>query len=83
MMSQSKIETTIGMCVIALTRHIMQKEDVDNESAYKCLLQTELYDLLKDPDSRLYLETNDYLIKAYDTELTGGKNALYNFINKE
>lgn len=82
-MSQSKIETTIGMCVIALTRHIMQKENVDYESAYKRLLQTELYDLLKDQDSRLYLETNDYLIKAYDTESTEGKNALYNFINKE
>ena len=83
MMSQSKIETTIGMCVIALTRHIMLKENVDYESAYKCLLQTEIYDLLKDQDSRLYLETNDYLIKAYDTESAEGKNALYNFINKE
>ena len=29
--------------------------------------------MLKDPDSRLYLETNDYLIKAYDTESTEGK----------
>lgn len=83
MMSQSKIETTIGMCVIALTRHIMQKENVDYESAYKCLLQTELYDLLKDKDSRLFLETNEYLIKAYDTEVSEGKNALYNLINNE
>ena len=83
MISQSKVETTIGMCVIALTRHIMQKENIDYESAYKCLLQTELYDLLKDAESRLFLETNEYLIKAYDTEILEGKNALYDFINKE
>ena len=60
-MNESKIETTTGMCVIALTKHIMKKKQLDYEAAYKVLLTTELYKLLQDSETRLFLETNEYL----------------------
>lgn len=80
-MSESKIEVTTGMCVVALTRHIMQKKQVDYEKAYKMLLNSEVYKLLQDAETRLFLETNEYLAEAYDCELDFGKDALYEYIN--
>lgn len=82
-MNESRIETAIGMCVVSLTKHIMQKEELDYESSYKKLLTTELYKLLKDIDTRLFLEKNEYLKEAYDTEVKFGKGALYEYINNE
>ena len=81
-MSESKIETTTGMCVVALTRHIMNRKSIDYEAAYKLLLTTELYELLLDAETRLFLEPNDYLCQAYDIELQDGKDALYCYINE-
>ena len=82
-MNEGRIETTIGMCVVALTRHIMEKNTLDYEVAYKDLLTTELYKLLQDKETRLFLETNDYLVKAYDRESESGVDALYEYINKD
>jgi hypothetical protein len=36
---------------------------------------------LRDPDTRLFLEPNNYLCEAYDTEVNVGKDGLYKFIN--
>lgn len=82
-MSENKIETVIGLCVVALTKHIMKSENLDYEMSYKKLLTTELYKLLLDAETRLYLETNDYLNEAYDQENQLGKDALYEYINKD
>ena len=82
-MSEGRIETTMGMSVIALTRHIMSKHNLDYEAAYKKLLTTELYKLLQDAETRLYLETNEYLNAAYDEEIRLGKEALYEYINAD
>lgn len=79
-MSDSKIKTTKGMCVVALTKYIMKKEELDYEKAYKRLLHTELYKLLQDTETRLYLETNEYLVEAYDKESELGIDALYDYI---
>lgn len=80
-MSESKMETTKGMCVVALTKHIMEKQNLEYEAAYKKLLTTELYKLLQDSETRLFLETNAYLIEACDKELEDGKDVLYEYIN--
>lgn len=82
-MSESKIETIMGLCVVALTKHIMKKQSLDYKAAYKKLLTTELYRLLQDPETRLFIETNEYLTEACDEELEGGNNALYEYINKD
>ena len=70
-MSESRIETTTGMCVVALTKHLMQKQNIDYEAAYKKLLCMEIYKLLLDSETRLFLETNEYLCEACDNELQG------------
>ena len=81
-MTESKIETTTGMCVVALTKYIMEKYQTDYESAYKKLLLSELYKLLVDRDTNLYLEPNTFLYAAYEKETESGKEALYDFINE-
>lgn len=80
-MTKSKIENTIGLCVVSLTRHAMKKEGLSLEKAYKKLLTTELYQLLQDSETRLFLEPNEYLCKAYDKEIDSGNDALYEYIN--
>ena len=82
-MSDNKIETTQGLCVVALTRHLMEKYSLPQDKAYAKLIQTELYSLLMDSDTNLFLETNDYLIKASDLEMDIGMAALYKYINAE
>ena len=82
-MDASKITTATGMCVIALTKHIMKKDQIDNEHAYRKLLESELYKLLNDPETRLFLENNNYLCEAYDVECREGKDGLYYFINMD
>lgn len=80
-MDESRIETTTGMCVVALTKYLMKKQNLDYEKAYKKLLGMELYKLLSDTETRLFLETNEYLCEACDRELEEGVDVLYKFIN--
>lgn len=80
-MSREKVEITMGMCVVVLTRHIMEKRSMDYEAAYKKLLTMELYKLLNDVETRLLLETDEYLCGACDKELEAGKDGLYEYIN--
>jgi len=80
-MDANRIETTTGMCVVALAKDLMKKQNIDYEIAYKKLLATELYKLLLDSETRLFLETNEYLCEACDEELEKGADALYEFIN--
>ena len=54
-MDANRIETTTGMCVVALTKHLMKKQNIDYEIAYKKLLATELYKLLLDSEYILFL----------------------------
>jgi hypothetical protein len=81
LMNKDKIDTVKGMCVVALTRFIMDKYGLKQDKAYRKLLMLELYGLLNDTETRLYLETNEFLCEACETELEKGKDALYNFIN--
>ena len=45
------------------------------------MLAMELYKLLLDSETRLFLETNEYLCEACDEEMEKGADALYEFIN--
>lgn len=82
-MSEERVEIVTGICVVAVTKHIMAKQNLDYEAAYKKLLSTELYKLLQDAETRLFLETNEYLCGAYDKEVELGEAALYHYINEE
>ncbi len=82
-MKESKIETTIGLCVVALSKFLMKKYSVLEEEAYQRLMEMELYELLLDTDTRLYLEPNEFLIQCCEIECDKGKEALYRFINAD
>lgn len=82
-MSGGRIETAQGLCVVALTKHLMKKFSVTEDVAYAKLIDMELYSLLTDPETGLFLETNQYLCAACDMELNHGKDALYDYINQE
>ena len=82
-MKESKIETTIGLCVVALSKFLMKKYSVSEEEAYQRLMEMELYELLPDVDTRLYLEPNEFLIECCKLECDEGKEALYRFISVE
>lgn len=43
----------------------------------------ELFKLLSDPETRLFLEDDAYLQRAYETETASGIDALYDFIKPE
>ena len=79
-MSESKIETTKGNCVIALTRHIMDKYGISQDKAFAKLSSTEFFELLNDTGTNLFMEPNDYLCKACDFELNGNTEQMYLFI---
>lgn len=66
---------------MALTKYLMKKQNADYEKAYRKLLSMEFYNLLLDMETRLFLETNEYLCEACDRELDRGVDALYEFIN--
>ena len=82
-LSGGNIETTQGLCVVALTKHLMKKFDVAEDAAYARLIDMELYSLLMDSETGLFLETNQYLCEACDVELDHGSKALYDYINRE
>lgn len=80
-MTDSKIETAIGYCVVALTKHIMKKYNESPDKAFRRLMGLELYSLLLDSDTRLFLETNEYLCECCDVELDQGIDKLYERID--
>ncbi len=82
-MSENKIETAKGLCVIAITKHLMKNFGLSQDKAYAKLLVMELYQLLMDEDTRLFLETNDYLCKCCDIECEQGTDKLYEYINQD
>jgi len=79
-MTDERIRNTIGECAIGLTRHIMSRDAVSHDVAYCKLLGSELFKLIGDPDTRLYLEPNSELVRLYDIERQSGPDALYSAI---
>ena len=82
-MTDGKANTVVGHCVIDLTKYIMSKDGLSADAAYRKLFGTELYKLLNDYDTRLFLEDGEYLRQAYDTEMSEGVDAMYAFIRPE
>ena len=82
-MSGNKIETMTGACVVALAKYLMQRLSLSAEGAFVRLMRTELYSLLLDPETRLFLEPNSYLCGCCELELVQGKDALYKYIAVE
>ena len=82
-MTDGKANTVVGHCVIDLTKYIMAKDGLSIDAAYRNRFAPELYKLLNDYDTRLFLEDGEYLRQAYDTEMSEGVDAMYAFIRPE
>jgi len=81
-MDELKVEHLKGLCVINVTKHLMKKENITHEDAYKKFLSSETYKLLMNTDSGMYLEFDKYIIEALDIELAKGKDSLIEFVNE-
>jgi len=81
-MTEDKARTLIGLSVVELTRHLMSQEGLPREKAFSTLLRSRTYDLLNNPDSRMYLEDDDFLCHCLDVERQSGCNALFTLINQ-
>lgn len=79
-MLEKKIETLKGMCAVDVTKHIMHKLNIEADKAYSFFMQMELFQLLMETDSGLYLEQNEYLFECCDKEIELGIDGLYEFI---
>lgn len=76
-MTESMVQNAISSSVVGLTRHVMRKFGMPADEAYRLVYDSELFKLLSDPATRLFLETNEELCGYYDVERTVGKPALY------
>lgn len=82
-MTAEKARVATGNKVVDLTRYIMARDGLTQDLAYAKLYRTEFFKLLSDPETRLFLEDDGYLQKAYEAELTSGVDTLYDFIKPE
>lgn len=82
-MTAEKARVATGNKVVGLTRYIMARDGLTQDLAYAKLYRMELLKLLSDPETRLFLEDDVYLQKAYEAESTSGVDALYDFIKPE
>ena len=80
-MTVEQIRNTIGSCVIGLTRHVMKRDALPHDEAYCKVFRSELFKLVSDSDTRLYLEPNVELSRLYDIEVDKGVQALYDTIS--
>lgn len=80
-MEEAKIEHLKGLAVISMTKHLMSKYKLSHEDAYKKLHNSEIYRILMENDSGLYLESDVYLKNALDSEFEKDKEALYDYIS--
>ena len=80
-MTAEQIRNTIGSCVIGLTRHVMERDGLPHDEAYCKVFRSELFKLVSDPDTRLFLEPNSELFRLYDIEIDKSVQALYDAIS--
>ena len=76
-MTKSRARTVIANSVTGLVRFIMKAERLSKEDAYLRLCGTELFRLLRNDRTSLYLEPNVQLTKLYMCEQDQGVDAFY------
>lgn len=76
-MTDALIQNAIASSVVGLTRHVMEKYDKPDAEAYRTVYDSELFKLLSDANTRLFLSTNKELGDLLDAEIEHGRSALY------
>lgn len=80
-MPERKIETMKGMCAVDITKFIMKELKLSCDEAYARFMQMELFRILMDTESGMYLEQNEFLFKCCKAELELGEKGLFQVIN--
>lgn len=78
--SERKIETMKGMCVVDITKYLVKKLNLSPDEAYARFMKMELFKLLMDSESGLFLEQNEYLFECCEKEIDFGIDELYRFL---
>lgn len=79
-MYERKIETMKGMCAVDITKFLMKKLGVTPDDAYARFMQMELFNLLMDSETGIYLEQNEFLFECCNKEIDFGVEELYRFL---
>ena len=79
-MTDAMIQNAIASSVVGLTRHIMEKYGKSDAEAYRMVYDSELFKLLSDAHTRLFLSTNRELCACLDAEMEQGLPALYELL---
>ena len=75
-MTDAMVKSAIANSVVGLTRHVMRTRGKRDDEAYRMVYDSELFRLLMDPKTNLYLQTNAELCGYFDVEKDSGVNAL-------
>lgn len=76
-MTNAKARTSMANSVVGLTRYLVRSRHISKERAYLKLYQTELFGLLGNVKTGLFLEPNERLIELLKTETREGPAGLY------
>ena len=79
-MTERKIETMKGMCAVDITKFIMKKLALSPDEAYARFMKMELYKLLMDSETGMFLEQNEFLFECCEKEMEQGIDELYRFL---
>ena len=60
----------------------MNLHKINEEKAYINVMQTELFKLLKDESTKLYLEPKEFIEEAYKIEINKSSEDMFRFIAK-
>ena len=75
-MTDAMVQNAIANSVVGLTRHVMRTCGKPDDEAYRMVYDSELFKLLSEPKTNLYLQTNAELCRFFDVEKNFGVNAL-------
>lgn len=75
-MTDALVRNAIANSVVGLTRYVMRTCGKPDDEAYRMVYDSELFRLLSDPKTNLYLRTNAELCGYYEVERRSGVNAL-------
>ena len=81
-MTETAARTLVANSVVGLTRFIVKKNHISKDRAYMKLYRTELFGLLENLDTGLYLEPNERLIDLLKVEMEEGREMLYSRLAK-
>lgn len=78
----NKVEVAINFKIASLIKVDMDIHKVANDKAYANVIKTQLYTLIKDPSTKLYLEPKEYIEEAYRLEVNASPNEMLKFIGR-